>query len=314
MRRESVRPPWDEPALLVKGEPPRRTRYRLLQSWYRECELSLPPGSNGERPVGNMLPEVAVEQNPSLNFLGDERIAAYAAERASLVSQAGGTIDADRLFRNLLSSMPMCFNVFGLLRERPDLAAPVLARATGLDVAQVDSIECEVAPTEGGKPLLSDLTALDAAVEYRTSTGATGLLGVEAKYTEPFSSTDHKSGRYVEVAQAPDSGFAAGAQRAMLDKRVNQLWRDLLLTTAWQQQHDAARAHVVLVSLEDDPGAREAVRLLADHLVEPRSRLIHTTWEQLIEAMSGHGELRERADALRSRYLDLTPVVTASGG
>jgi len=38
----------------------------------------------------------------------------------------GGGIRRDRIARNLLSSQPMCFNLFGPMAERGDLGASML--------------------------------------------------------------------------------------------------------------------------------------------------------------------------------------------
>ena len=53
-----------------------------------------------------------------------EAIAALAFR--SRVENAGGGIRRDRIARNLLSSQPMCFNLFGPMAERGDLGASML--------------------------------------------------------------------------------------------------------------------------------------------------------------------------------------------
>jgi hypothetical protein len=103
---------WHAPELQVPGDSPRTDRYRLHQSWYREVVLGVAPGRRSGRAtalVGNVLDAVAVAAEPALNLVGR---AAYQAaiRRAEEVQREGGTLEVERLFRNMLSSMPMCFN------------------------------------------------------------------------------------------------------------------------------------------------------------------------------------------------------------
>ena len=61
--------PWDDTSLAVGSDSPRKARYRLLQSWYREVVLSVPPGFFRGRLVGSRLDVAAVRERPGLNFL-----------------------------------------------------------------------------------------------------------------------------------------------------------------------------------------------------------------------------------------------------
>src|SRR4029453_14672485 len=103
-----ARPAWNDPSLRVASDSRRRAQYRALQSWYRETELHARPGRHWSgRLVGSLLP--AELERAGLNFL-DEEIAGYAEQRAAEVVREGGTLDRNRLRRNMLSSMPLCFN------------------------------------------------------------------------------------------------------------------------------------------------------------------------------------------------------------
>lgn len=51
-----------------------------------------------------------------MNFLNEDAVQ-HAEQRAVEVAREGGTLDPDHLFENLLSSMLMCFNLFGALRS-----------------------------------------------------------------------------------------------------------------------------------------------------------------------------------------------------
>ena len=53
-----------------------------------------------------------------MNFL-DPKVHSYAVQRTAEVLAERGTLDDDRLRMNMLSSMPMCFNLFGMIRQSP---------------------------------------------------------------------------------------------------------------------------------------------------------------------------------------------------
>ena len=101
-----------------------KRRMRLHQSWYRHAVLRAPYGAAGgvaRKYYGNMLDPASAEQG--LNFLSP-RIHELAKAR---VAEGGGLVEADRLLRNMLSSQPMCFNLFGELAHDPGLATTLAA-------------------------------------------------------------------------------------------------------------------------------------------------------------------------------------------
>ncbi|MDA3949477.1 MAG: hypothetical protein PF508_09630 [Spirochaeta sp.] len=92
---------------------------RLLQSLWRESK-GLPIGTQpmkptGERPGRHLGSRLALEyaQRTGASFL-TESIGEAVAHRLEH-PQPHQTLDEDRLYCDLLSSMPMCFNLFGEL-------------------------------------------------------------------------------------------------------------------------------------------------------------------------------------------------------
>ncbi len=111
---------WSDPRLSVASDSRRTARFRLLQSWYREQVLHAQYGeyrvNGGTRPLGSLLSLEDVVERPALNFLS-QNAAKYALDRAEIVQAAGVAIDKARLARNMLSSLPMTFSIFGELRR-----------------------------------------------------------------------------------------------------------------------------------------------------------------------------------------------------
>lgn len=298
---------WDDPSFTIASDPTRRARYRRLQSWYRQTVLGLNAGLDGNgRQVGSLLPLKAVEADPSLNFLRDERLARIALDR---LAESRGTFVGDRLKRNLLSSQPLCVNLFGMLKLQPEAAAAVLGKVIGLPIEYVDLVEIERAP-ELATSMLDDRTAFDAYVEYRTFTGSRGFLGIETKYTEPFSDDlglgEDKRNKYRRLAAALPV-FKTPLSADLLSPKASQLFRNLLLSLS-HAQNEQVQGHVIVVALDADPDAAAGVRIVRQELISPDDHLRSASIESIVQAARTQPTLAPWAEAFSERYLDLSPV------
>jgi len=292
-------PAWDSEELQVKGDSSRIAKYRQHQSRFREQQLHVGPGARpGSRSVrvGNTLDVAAVAANPRLNFIDDDAYD-HAVRRSAEVEVEGGTLEPDRLFHNLMSSMPMCFNLFGSIGTAPAFLE-LVRELFDPEAVEVDEVKCEVKPTEA----LGDRTAFDAIVWYRTASGALRFLGIETKYTEPFSERVYDNATYRAVTGA-SSWFRAGAAEQLRSSVTNQLWRGLMLASVTETT-TGSRGSYVVVAPADDEVARKTVQQAASQLAEP-SRLSLVTLEQIVEAarLLSDPRLSEWADAFSVRYL-----------
>lgn len=294
---------WDDPRLKISSDSARTARYRSLQSWYRQDRLGLPPGRDRrERVIASMLPLEAVIDRPGINFITPEA-ADYATKRSGEVLASGGTLDEDRLRRNMLSSMPMCFNIFGSLRDHPELPS-LLRELFGVGIASIESVECEWAPDRILH--LNDRTAFDAFVVFRNSVGHRSFLAIETKYTEPFSQREYDSDLYRQVT-AGSGYFREGASEQLVGRATNQMWRMAMLAASMLDRQEFTQGSVAVLSLADDTHARlagEGVR--AQVVDETFVRL--ASLEDLAETASRHDSLRPWASEFATRYLDLSPV------
>lgn len=276
-----IHPKWNHPDFVVHSDTPWRKKYRALQSWYRETVLGVPAGLDSDGVLrGNLLPRELAETKPWLNFLTPE-IAEYVEARMPVVRAAGGSLDEDRLTRNLLSSMPLCFNIFGYLRVYPVSAARVFSKVLGLDIAFLESIEVEWTP-EGDHPL-GDRTAFDAFVKYRTRTGDRGFLGVETKYTEPFSQKEYASDIYRKITESPASGFRKGAVSRLKGVETNQLWRNALLAVSVRSSGSYAIGHFLVMAPEGDAEVRKALDGISAELIKPNTLVLSVSLETFIK-------------------------------
>jgi hypothetical protein len=183
---------------------PFAARMRFHQSWYRSEFLRVPYGT-GPRPsstvfYGNMLTPEDGERG--LNFL-TPHIFEVVKRRLAIKK---GFIDPFRLFCNMLSSQPMCFNVFGPLVDNRKLATALMQAILPGEIQTVSKVLFEFAP-EPARDYLNDRTAFDAFISFTRPDNQSGFIGIETKLVEAFSPR----------LQSID---------------VNQLWRDHMLAVA----------------------------------------------------------------------------------
>ena len=123
-----------------------KRRLRWHQSWYRDRVLGTEYGTgpNGKDTTlyGNMLTKETAESG--LNFLTPRIF--EAVKRRLAEPRDGETIEEFRLMRNMLSSQPMCFNLFGELSNDRDLATVLCRVLWGGHIARVTNVQFERAP------------------------------------------------------------------------------------------------------------------------------------------------------------------------
>ncbi len=151
------------------------------------------------------------------------------AEVLDPVKSAGKVYREPRIYEDLLSSQPLCFNLFGELQRDLRLASRTFERLLADPGLVVTGIEFEHSPGRGDARFTMDNSAFDVFVEYVPGTGQRGFVGIEVKYVEDLDVTParHRA-RYDEVAGAMRC-FVPGALHRLRQKPLEQLWRDHLL-------------------------------------------------------------------------------------
>lgn len=305
--RDAAAQDWDAPGMLPASDSKRTAKYRRLQSWYRAVQLGAPAGRfmRHER-LGSWLHEDAVAEQRDLNFLHP---AAYehAEQRKDEVQTEGGSLEPKRLFHNMLSSMPMCFNLFGAMRGEPAFL-PVFQRLFDERATRILDVVCEWTAGDADARL-GDRTAFDAVVLYETSDGP-AFCGIETKYTEPFSRKVYEptpSNRYREVTH--ESGWfadPAGAIQVLQGPDSNQLWRNTMLAARIDSCGRHGRGMLAVVALADDEGAAKATAIMAPALAADHAdRLASVSIEAVLAATNDVApELAWWATSFRRRYLD----------
>ena len=211
---------------------------RLRQAQWREAHghpVGAQPyaGGVGATLVGSRL-ELAFAKGGA-NFISPRTLAAARGRVAN--PERHQMLKADRLWADLLSSMPLCFNLFG------DLADPECAeRAVQLwwpDAPHGSVMTMfEHSPGRLDPLFLNNRSAFDVAFEIGTGDKNRGIIGVETKYHE-HTKVEAKPkpaalARYIEVAERSHA-FADGWRDRVVNTELQQIWQDHLLVLSMLQ-------------------------------------------------------------------------------
>lgn len=280
---------------------------RLLQALYRE-DRELAPGSfidgDGKRKrLGSSISRQAGQDGG--NFLAPA--IAQVVHRELVYREIGAMIDTDRLRCNLLSSMPLTFNLFGLLKRDLALATRVMAELFPGFMRQVTAVLFEHSPGRGNPKYTGDFSAFDAVIRGTSPRGSRVFIAFEVKYSETLQENPPRtfSERLTEIAVSSDL-FVDTELSGLWRNPIQQLFREHCLAQAMLDRDLAEIGLFVLVAPELNHLAQEAAQAYATYLNEPRAghaQFVNLTLERIIEAIAAAG-LEAYARLVHRRYCD----------
>jgi hypothetical protein len=280
---------------------------RVRQAEWRERN-GLPIGSHsgrdGDVPNGSRIAPSGPLLEDLRNFISD-RIDAAVADRSSY-REPYEQLSQPRLRWDLLSSMPMCFNLFGELHDderRLTRAGQTLFGATGSGLR----VRFEHSPGRQKAEFTNDGTAFDVALFFDDPAGSEMVVGVETKYHEHAlkerAPAPLKMERYRHIAgRAQEEGVFKPGWEKVLGTDLQQVWRDhlLLLSMLQHPRRPWTSGRYVLVHPRCNPAFGDAGRRYSD-LLDDDATFMTATIEQLLAP----GVLHPAATgvAFRERYL-----------
>ncbi len=209
---------------------------RLLQSIWREKKLL--PLADGK--LGNFLPNEFAKETRA-NYLTDniKTLVQYEVLKAR---NDGKLISEPRIWNNLLSSQPLCFNLFGEFHFDLKLASKYFHKLFPDRVKEVTSVQFEYSPGRGNENFTGDHSAFDVFVEYKNLTDKLGFIGIEVKYAESLKDDKEKTRhtfskrgkRYLEIANESKL-FPELSLEKLKEVPLQQIWRDHLLALSLVQ-------------------------------------------------------------------------------
>ncbi|MBR7744367.1 hypothetical protein KC207_13820 [Phycicoccus sp. BSK3Z-2] len=282
---------------------------RLLQSLWRQSR-GLPPGGE-ESYHGSYLPETDEIRDSGAAYISDDAVAA--ARRAVEDKQRGAVMQPKRLWSNLLSSQPLCFNLFGPLSQHLDdpRTSTALARVWP-DIGRVAAIRYEWSPGRKDPRFLNNGTAFDVYVEYDAVDGSQRFLGIEVKYREDLAVKPPTVGDRPRQVFEDSGAFASGSFDTMSTGRNAQILLDHLLALSMTLASETTRTgRFVLLYPARNSAVTDVIASYAPSVID--DTFVATTLETVVDAL--RAEVDEPwVDELHRRYLDTSVIDPLDAG
>lgn len=207
---------------------------RLLQSKWRD-KKGFP-----ELKLGNFL-DIEFAKTTKLNFLTNN-IRQLVTQEVINAKKRGGLIGEPRIWNNLLSSQPLCFNLFCELHFDLDLATKFFQILFPNRLDNVTKVKFEYSHGRGDTKYIGDHSAFDVFIEYKRN-NLKGYIGIEVKYAESLKEeTKDKASknfkdRYADLTNSCGL-FKPNSVDFLKQPPISQIWRDHLLSVATKQDFD----------------------------------------------------------------------------
>lgn len=288
---------------------------RLLQSMYRVEigeEEGVGPTKSSKRKYGNMISGGEISGK---NFLMKETFE-YAKERVKN-KRKNETIDEFRLFNNLLSSMPMVFNLFHplmlLLKSEPEMVTQAVKSAfNNIPIYEVTEIGLEFIPTPIEK-YTKDKSAMDAYIKFLDIKGDKYIIAIETKYTDVLGVNEARNCEEQKLMLIDTNLFRDGFKVLLMEGKVKltQIYRNLLLTEQYRVVEGLTDSYSVVLSPKEHPSTEEEIKSVVKYLKpEYAYKLSAVSLEDFVDKMirflpEYYVQVYER---FKSRYLDFTKI------
>jgi hypothetical protein len=299
----------DELKKLIGSLPPSESGWkkqmRFHQGWWRAFVLAEEEGDYPNREGKRICNTIQDGRASKKNFLSPNIIQAVEKTIEERRQIKAGMLDEDRLFNNLLSSQPLCFNFFGEFKLKPELALSVLQQFWP-DLTEIIEVKFEYAPAEN---YLKDKSAFDVAFVVMAGEQR-GLIGLESKYADSFSATEYKRDEYQHIYdcdQRKEAMFTVSYEK-FTGPQFNQLFRNQLIAAALVQNREFVFVYTGLFCHHRD---EKAISIGADFkrmLRNGKETFQVITYQDYIEKLQRSEiswELRELSMMLWARYCGL---------
>ena len=272
-------------------------RMRIHQGWWRAFVLAEKEGKHPLKDNQTVCNTIIYGDKTDKNFLSDTIAKVVHHTVIERKESDSGIIEEDRLFNNLLSSQPLCFNFFSELKEDTSLALKILNNL-GFNITEVEDVVFEYAPEEN---YTTDNSAFDVALVVKKS-DKTGLIGLECKYTDSFSTKEYDKPAYRDIFNK--SHVFIQDYEDYKASSYNQLFRNQLIAEALVQNKNYDFVITGLFCHQDDK-AVETGKQFQKMLKGGEEVFKIITYQDFIEAMQRldiDWDKRELSMLLWARY------------
>jgi hypothetical protein len=211
---------------------------RLLQSKWR-VKHNYPMNNVKKSDYGNFL-ETDFAKKEKVNFL-TPGIRKLVTEKIPEIRNNGGLIGEPRIWNNLLSSQPLCFNLFGELSLDLPLATKYFKKLFPEEVFSVTKIDFEYSSKRDNP----DNSAFDVFVEYLNTSLNKCFIGIEVKFQEslleesPKKAAENYNKHKTEYTKLTieSNFFKPNTIEKLSIAPIAQIWRDHLLAFNMKKEY-----------------------------------------------------------------------------
>jgi hypothetical protein len=246
---------------------------RKLQSLWRVqngLEIGIGPESNSidknGQPTyyGNMIKD---GESNGRNFFYPETFA-YAQWRVR-TRLPKETIDDYRLFNNLMSSMPMAFNLFHPLMmlhsQNPAAVDKMMHNAfPDLPIYKIKEIGLEYIPTPI-EHYTNDKSAMDAFITFYDKEGREHIIAIETKYTDSLGTNKAKDNT-LKIQFAIESGLFTEEGISQIETNCTQIYRNFLLVEKFRVLNRLKDSYSIILAPKDHPSTDKEINSLKQFL------------------------------------------------
>ena len=274
-----------------------KKRMRLHQGWWRAFVLNQEPGPHPIDKSKTICNTISNGESTHHNFLSSNIVKVVMETIKKHPELKSGIIEEDRLFNNLLSSQPLCFNFFGELKCDNVFALHILQKLFP-QITKVNDVLFEYAPVEN---YTTDNSAFDVAIDVE-SEEQKGLIGLECKYTDTFSTKEYDKPAYRDIHR--NSSVFECDYEDYIKSEYNQLFRNQLIAEALLQNNKYDFVITGLFCHRDDKAVETGGEFQA-MLKKGNKQFRIITYQDFIESMQKLDltwEQRELSMMLWARY------------
>lgn len=273
--------------------------YRYLQSLWRTSRnipVKKRNGQSDNEVYGNYT------SDPEANFMTDG-IRSLVNHELAPEKKGDRLIEETRLRTNLLSSQPLCFNLFGELKLNPEKALIFFNLLYDNYFNSIDNIEFEYNPARRDSRLTGDRSAFDVFVEYTSAANKKGFIGIEVKYSETLNEgtntvndildkqfCNEQRTRRERYRELSNGLFQEESFKILEQLPAFQIWRDHLLSVAMCKAFPEKYDEGIFLFLApySNQNCRDGVDAYKDLLLKPEgvdSHFCHAWLEEYIETL-----------------------------
>ena len=221
------------------------------------------------------------------------------------------------LFSNMLRSEHIPYNIFTPMEEDLDAATTLFNGIIGGSISKINRIYIEFAGDADKSEYLNDGTSFDTFIEYFSSDGSIGGIGIEVKYTEngyPIGvkekqDIENLNGLYHQITKRSQWYIPTLDTRSFIKaNHLRQIWRNHILGYSMLYRGDIQHFHHIHLYPQGNKHFHEYAipeykTLLTEH---GKASFIDLTYESLFDMISKtfiSDRQQEWLKYLRKRYI-----------